>query len=123
MSEKKYTRLPTTVEEAEAAAPAPAYTEVAENEATTVRRRKLRTGFLKLSLFAFLFYIFFWPMDSEGDQDNDNKWRSGRRHGKNKGGCHGDKKDSKVTFESHMQADIDLLIAGSLESRYAVATT
>jgi len=123
MSEKKYSLLPTTVEEAEAAVPAPAYAEVAENEvaaATADRKRKMRLGFLKLSAITLLFYVLFWmPIDSEDDQGNE-RHRHGKHHAK-KGGCHGKNKHGaadKSSFEGHWQADIDQLVAGSLESRY-----
>ncbi|GJJ71035.1 carboxypeptidase Q [Entomortierella parvispora] len=120
MSEKTYALLPTTVEEAEAAVPAPAYTEVAA--ATADCRRKMRLGFLKLSAFAFLFYVLFWmPINSEDDQGKEGH-RHGKHHGKHhgkKGDCHGKNKHGaadKLAFEEHWQADIDQLVAGSLES-------
>ncbi|KAG0048338.1 hypothetical protein BGZ83_006684 [Gryganskiella cystojenkinii] len=125
MSEKKYSLLPTTAEEAEAAIAAPAYTETAENDATTAataaRRRKMRVGLLKLSLFAFIFYYLFLMPFGDDDQENEDwKSRHGRRHGRRHGGkhgCHGRKKrDEKFKFEDHMQTEIDKLVAGSLES-------
>ncbi|KAG0339971.1 hypothetical protein BG000_000980 [Podila horticola] len=104
MSEKKYSLLPTTAEQADT------LDTNTPNHATQqeTHRRKLRTG-LKLFLFALAFYMLFWPSD---DDDNDKAPSRHRHHNKK----HGEKSKSKYTFESHMQSDIDQLVAGSLES-------
>jgi hypothetical protein len=106
MSEKKYPLLPTSAEQGDA------LDTNTPNHATQqeTHRRKLRTGFLKLFLFALALYMLFWPTD---DEDNDKAPSRHRHHNKK----YGEKLKSKYTFESHMQSDIDQLVAGSLESR------
>ncbi|KAF9215349.1 hypothetical protein BGZ59_001611 [Podila verticillata] len=107
MSEKNYSLLPTTAEQADTLdTDAPNHASQQETH-----RRNRRTGFLKLGLFALAFYMLFWPIDQE-DNDND-KTPSHHRHHNKKHGCIS---KSKYTFESHMQSDIDQLVAGSLES-------
>ncbi|KAG0095932.1 hypothetical protein BGZ93_005243 [Podila epicladia] len=107
MNEKTYSLLPTTAEQADT------LDTNAPNHGTQreTHRRKLRTGFLKLCLFALAFYMLFWPTD---DEDNDKvPSRHRNRHHKMK---HDRSLKSKYIFESHMQSDIDQLVAGSLES-------
>lgn len=108
MNEKKSSLLPTIAEQADTL-DTNTPNHASQQEAL---RRKRRTGFLKLGLFALAFYMLFWPIDPE-DKDND-KTPSHHHHHNNKHGC---KPKSKYTFESHMQSDIDQLVTGSLESR------
>ncbi|KAG0218209.1 hypothetical protein BGX33_008227 [Mortierella sp. NVP41] len=110
MSEKKgYSLLPTTAEEAN---PAAERTAVDPTPIAVAQyRRIIRTMVLKLVLFAVALYLVFCAFGDDND-DDDNK-DSFPRHGKHH--C-GGKKEPKYTFESHMQADVDALVAGSLES-------
>ncbi|KAF8924367.1 hypothetical protein EDD21DRAFT_371954 [Dissophora ornata] len=113
MSEKtKHSTLPTTVEQAEWAD-----SHANANANATARRRKIRVGLFKLGLVAAALYTFFWlPFDSEDEVNNGLDFSRTRLGRWGKGGCHGKKDKAKYTFESHMQADVEKLVAGSLES-------
>lgn len=69
----------------------------------------------KLSVLVAVLVFIFYP-----NRDDDKPFphhRHGHRHGHERRGPHGDKKEPKYTFETHMQADVDALVTGSLESR------
>ncbi|KAG0348780.1 hypothetical protein BGZ54_004534, partial [Gamsiella multidivaricata] len=117
MSEKtKYSVLPTTTEEVSNDPTVVAASTVQED--ATALRRKRRIGFFKLCLVAFAAYVLLWPSTDADDDEGGSNGRSGLgRLGRLRRGCHGRKEhESKYKFESHMQADIDKLVAGSLES-------
>lgn len=118
MSEKKgYSLLPTTASEEEAHQ---VYSAVARPN-TTPSNCLLR-GLLKvfkLSVLVAVLVFIFYP---SGDDDKPfPRHRHGHRHGHERRGPHGGKKEPKYTFENHMQADVDTLVAGSLESRYSAS--
>ncbi|KAF9434501.1 hypothetical protein BGZ76_007908 [Entomortierella beljakovae] len=97
MSEKgAYTVLPTTAEKTMEDSP-PIYPQ----QNTQSKSKSFRTGLLKLSAVALGLYFLY--CHSKG----------GRGH---HGGCHRNKLSSKYSFESHMQENVDKLVAGSLES-------
>ncbi|KAF9986761.1 hypothetical protein BGZ75_001477 [Mortierella antarctica] len=117
MSEKKqYSLLPTTAEDAGDSTTAEQQ-QHQQQDAKALHRRKLRMGFYKLSLFVLAFYLFFWVLVDVDDHDPDDGSRPRHRHHR-----HGKKvkdrkkRPSKYAFESHVQANVDTLIAGSLES-------
>ncbi|OAQ30439.1 Zn-dependent exopeptidase [Linnemannia elongata AG-77] len=110
MSEKKgYSLLPTTASEEEV-------NSAVAGPNTTPSNRLFR-GLLKvfkLSILVAVLVFIFYP-----NRDDDKPFphhRHGHRHGHERRGPHGDKKEPKYTFETHMQADVDALVAGSLES-------
>ncbi|KAF9571372.1 hypothetical protein EC968_000688 [Mortierella alpina] len=121
MSEKKqYSLLPTTAEDADATAAIAALAD-AERQQKAAHRRKLRMGFYKLSLFVLAFYLFFWVLVDVDDHDHDDsgsrhRHRHNRHHREAKKVKDHKNRPSKFAFESHMQADVDALIEGSLES-------
>ncbi|KAG0198015.1 hypothetical protein BGX28_008496 [Mortierella sp. GBA30] len=121
MSEKKqYSLLPTTAEDA-ATAPSAATAIPSIHDAAAVHRRKLRIGFFKLCLFVLVFYVFFWkPFGSEDDEGQDNGSEHRHRHNRHKHheDCshHNKEQEPEYTFEAHMQAEVEKLVAGSLES-------
>ncbi|KAF9930865.1 hypothetical protein FBU30_011154 [Linnemannia zychae] len=95
MSEKnEYSLLPTT-------------SAAQEPNVSISNKSRYFKRFLKISLVAAVALFLF------GTNDKDAFSRPERHH---EHGPHGAKKNQKYTFESHMQADIDALVAGSLES-------
>ncbi|CAO3572084.1 unnamed protein product [Mortierella alpina] len=120
MSEKKqYSLLPTTAEDADDATTAMPLTEQQQEEAKAAHRRKLRLGFYKLCLFVLAFYLFFWVLVDVDESELDLDSGSGhhhRHHRHVKKLKDRKKRPSKYAFESHIQANVDTLIAGSRES-------
>ncbi|KAF9907404.1 hypothetical protein EC991_010964 [Linnemannia zychae] len=111
MSEKKgYSLLPTTArpEDEEQRRQADDSAAVTGPHAAAANRF---IPLLKVFLLVAAFFLFFFPSD---DNDEDSFPRHRHRHHRG----HGDKgkREPKYTFESHMQADVDALVAGSLES-------
>ncbi|KAF8942152.1 hypothetical protein BGZ47_006783 [Haplosporangium gracile] len=108
MSEKKgYSLLPTTASEEEAQV-----LQQHVNSAVTPTNHLFR-GLLKVFKLSVLVAVLVFMFYPDGDDDGDKSFprhRHGHRHG------HGDKKKHKYTFETHMQTDVDALVAGSLES-------
>ncbi|KAF9999720.1 hypothetical protein BGZ65_004975, partial [Modicella reniformis] len=80
------------------------------NVSVAAHRRKRRSNFFRLCLVAAALYIFLNMLSSDFD-DNDDDDFPGDGHDK-----HRNMRKTKYTFERHMQADIDQLVAGSLES-------
>ncbi|KAG0284930.1 hypothetical protein BGZ98_005739, partial [Dissophora globulifera] len=111
MSEKQgYSVLPQTSEDAQKADLALGSN---KNEPVNAPRRPLRRFLVKAGLVAAAMYVFLYlPFGSDDDGDNGSYLHLGRHRGR--AGCHG--KNKKYSFESHMQADVDQLVAGSLES-------
>ncbi|KAF9958258.1 hypothetical protein BGZ72_000656 [Mortierella alpina] len=117
MSEKKqYSLLPTTADDA--GDEAPLTEQQQQQDAKAAHRRKLRIGFYKLVLIVLAFYLFFWVLvDVDDNDDDDNGSRPRHRHHRHHSKHKDDKqKPHKYAFENHLQADVDTLIAGSLES-------
>ncbi|KAF9968235.1 hypothetical protein BGZ70_005625 [Mortierella alpina] len=90
-----------------------------QQDAKAAHRRKLRMGFYKLCLFVLAFYLFFWVLvdvdESEIDQDPGS--RPHHRHHRHAKKLKDRKKRlPKYTFESHIQGNVDTLIAGSRKS-------
>ncbi|KAF9191823.1 hypothetical protein BGZ51_006707 [Haplosporangium sp. Z 767] len=121
----QYSLLPTSAEKADTSplsSPPTAVTDagstndatMTQQEAAALYRRKLR-GAIYLFSVALFFFLFAWSAVMEDDDDNLTKHYRKLRHKQHAGGCRG-KKTQDFTFESHMQAYVDQLIAGSLES-------
>ncbi|KAG0256862.1 hypothetical protein BG011_004282 [Mortierella polycephala] len=120
----QYTLLPTSAEKADTSSlssPSTAVTDVentndatmVEQEAAALYRRKLK-GAMFLFSVALLFFLFVWTSVMEDNDDRLTKYH--RKLGQKWRTSHHRRKIQEFTFESHMTADVDQLIAGSRES-------
>ncbi|KAG0060309.1 hypothetical protein BGZ89_012370 [Linnemannia elongata] len=91
----------------------------------TIHRRRLRIGFFKLCLVAVAFYTLFWmPLDDDShDDDNILNERSSSRHHaaqkahlKSRNEHHNRHLAKKYGFEKHMNAAVEQIVEGTLES-------
>lgn len=127
MSErKKYSLLPTTESKSDSPGPVdpPSYSAtsdptdymstLAQQEVATRRRRRLRIGFFKLCLVGMIVYALLWPTS---DPEHGEKRTGGRPHYVNRR----PKNMPPFSFEKHMQGDVEQIIAGTLESKYATS--
>lgn len=92
----------------------------------TIHRRRLRIGFFKLCLVAAAFYTLFWmPLDDDSN-DNDNilNERSPSRHHAARKAHHRAQDEhhnrhlaKMYGFEKHMDAAVEQIVEGTLESK------
>lgn len=129
MSEKQhYSLLPTAANSAATATTAPNTTSSNDTVTdVTLHRRRLRIGFFKLCLVAAAFYTLFWmPLDDDShDNDNTLNERSPSHHRHHhQGGHKAHHKDhhdhhlaKQYGFEKHMDAAVEQIVEGTLESK------